>query len=58
VLGVRSAPIGVFEEPPPENAGALKSVNIGRSGSARFAKRLNDSADELADFIDSLNPLP
>jgi hypothetical protein len=58
VAGLRTVPLGVYDELPPEDLPGVKSIGVGNSRTAKFARLLTDTADELGDFLDRINPLP
>lgn len=54
--GVRTIPLGVFDEPPPEDAPTIRSVNVGGGRASKLARDATKLVDEGADFIDALVP--
>jgi hypothetical protein len=54
--GVRTAPVGIYEDPPPEDAFFLSSYRVGRGGAARLGRTLTRAADDVNDFINGLLP--
>ncbi len=49
-------PVGVYEDPPPEDAFFLGSYRVGRTGVARLGRTLTLAGNDVSDFIDGLIP--
>ncbi len=57
IPGKPPVPLGVYDDPPPEDLPLVLSKRIGSSRAASYARTLTDAADELGDFLQRLNPL-
>lgn len=58
VPGVRSAPVGFYDEPPPEEVPGLRGVNVGNSGVVRFGRDLTGLLNEFDQVLDDLLDFP
>lgn len=58
VTGTPLIPLGVYDHPPDPSFAPIKGVRVGGSRAVRLAATVTSTVNEIARFLDSLNPLP
>jgi hypothetical protein len=55
VPGGSRYPLGVYDDPPPEDVPLLRSMNVGGGLAAKGARWATEAADDITDLIDKLD---